>query len=55
MSVSREIFGIRIKGIERCQKIYDFLYGHENFHIERKKDRFEKLLNGTFTLENDNY
>ena len=49
------IFGIRIKGIEKCQKIYDFLYGHENFHIERKKERFEKLLNGTFTLENDNY
>lgn len=49
------IFGIRIKGFEKCQKIYDFLYGHDNFYIKRKKERFEKLLNGTFTLENDNY
>ncbi len=49
------IFGIRIKGIEKCQKTYDFLYGHDNFYIKRKKERFEKLLNGTFSLENDNY
>lgn len=49
------IFGIRIKGIEKCQKIYDFLYGCENFHIKRKKERFEKLLNGKFSLEDDNY
>ena len=45
---------IQIQG-EKCQKIYDFLYGHENFYIKRKKERFEKLLNGTFTFENDNY
>jgi len=49
------IFGIRIKEIARCKKIYDFLYGHENFYIKRKKERFEKLLNGTFSLEDDSY
>ncbi|RXA21718.1 hypothetical protein EQO05_00210 [Methanosarcina sp. MSH10X1] len=49
------IFHITTSGFERCQKIYDFLYGHDNFHIKRKKERFEKLLNGTFSLENDNY
>jgi hypothetical protein len=44
-----------IQGFEKCQKIYDFLYGHDNFYIKRKKERFEKLLNGTFTFEDDNY
>ncbi|WP_048127584.1 homing endonuclease associated repeat-containing protein [Methanosarcina lacustris] len=51
---SENLSQIQIQG-KKCQNIYDFLYGHENFYIKRKKDRFEKLLNGTFTLEDDNY
>lgn len=50
----KNLFQIQIQG-EKCQKIYDFLYGHDNFYIKRKKERFEKLLNRTFTLEGDNY
>jgi hypothetical protein len=49
------IFRLQIYGREKCNRIYDFLYGHENFYIKRKKERFEKLINGTFTPENDVY
>jgi hypothetical protein len=45
---------LQING-KQCKKIYDFLYGHENFYIKRKKERFEQLVNGTFTEEKDPY
>ena len=51
----KSISRFRVEGFSNCQKVYDFLYGHDNFYIERKKERFEKLLNRTFSLESDNY
>ncbi len=50
----KSIFALQVNGTQ-CKKIYDFLYGHENFYIKRKKERFEKLINGTFAPENDVY
>jgi hypothetical protein len=50
----KSIFVLQVNGTQ-CEKIYDFLYGHENFYIKRKKERFEKLINGTFSLETDKY
>lgn len=47
-------FKIAVEGKE-CKKIYEFLYGHDNFYIKRKKDRFEQLVNGTFTKDTDPY
>lgn len=49
------IFCLKINNIKSVKKIYDFLYGHENFCIKRKKERFKNLINGTFSLETDKY
>jgi hypothetical protein len=38
-------YTIDVHGKNSCRKIYNFLYGHENFCIKRKKDRFEKYIN----------
>jgi len=51
----RSVFQIRTSGIPNCTKIFNFLYGHENFFIQRKKERLVKLLNGVYTPEGDNY
>ena len=49
------IFRLQIYGIDKCKRIFDFLYGHDNFYLTRKQERFEKLINGTFAPENDVY
>ncbi len=49
------IFRLQVGSLDECKLIYNFLYGHENFYIKRKKERFEKLFDGTFTKENDPY
>jgi hypothetical protein len=49
------IFRLQIYGKIKCDSIYKFLYGHENFYIKRKKERFEQLIKGIFTEENDPY
>ena len=51
----RSVFKIGTSGIPNCTKIFNFLYGHENFFIQRKKERLVKLLNGVYTPEGDNY
>lgn len=51
----KNICVMQVNGKPKCQKVYDFIYGHENFFIKRKKERFEQLLNETFTKENDPY
>lgn len=51
---NRKIYQIRVEGL-KCNKIYNFLYEHENFYIERKKNRFEKLVNNIFNEEEDYY
>jgi hypothetical protein len=49
------VFRIQIGERVNCKLIFNFLYGHENFYIKRKKERFEQLINGTFTKETDPY
>lgn len=40
-------FKIAVESKE-CKKIYEFLYGHDNFYIKRKKEMFEQLIKGIF-------